>query len=252
MSNNKRKKTLYELVFKRFLDFTLSLLALIFLAPIFIVLWISSKISIGGKTIFSQYRPGKGGKVFKLYKFRSMTDKTDENGNLLPDEQRITKFGKFIRRTSLDELPQLFNILKGNMSIVGPRPRLVKDMVFYDENTLKAYEVKPGLTGPSQISGGRSEASWEKIFETDLNYSQKITFWKDLKIVFKTIGVLFKSDSSAEGSVSSSREYYYSDYLVKNNKITESQYILGLTLADEIISKKGKVEFKQALHNTKA
>ena len=243
------KRTFYECVFKRCFDFTLSLLALIILAPLFFIIFIASKISIGGKAIFSQYRPGKNGKVFKLYKFRSMTDKTDENGILLPDEERITKFGKFIRKTSIDELPQLFNILKGDMSIVGPRPRLVKDMVFYTEETMFAYSKKPGLTGPSQVAGGRSEASWESIFEEELKYARKVTLWKDIKILFKTVGILFKSDSSAEGSKSSKREYFYGDYLLSTNKITAQQYAMGLSKADSIIAKKGIVKYSSDLHN---
>ncbi len=246
---SKKRKTLYEKIIKRFLDFTLSLLVLIFLAPLFFVVFISSKISLKGKVIFSQYRPGKDGKLFKLYKFRSMSDKTDENGNLLPDEERITKFGKFIRKTSIDELPQLFNILKGDMSIVGPRPRLVKDMVFYSKEVMDAYSKRPGLTGASQVAGGRSQSSWEKIFEEEIKYSQKVTFLKDLKIIFKTIKVLFSSDSSSEGSKSSKREYYYADYLLHNNIISASQYSLGLLKADSIIKNKGKVDFAEELHS---
>lgn len=245
-----RKKTLYECIFKRFFDFCISLLVLILLAPLFFVLFIISKFALGGKVIFGQYRPGKDGKLFKLYKFRSMTNKTDEKGNLLPDEQRITKYGKFLRKSSLDELPQLFNILKGDMSIVGPRPRLVKDMIFYDKEVLPAYSKRPGLTGASQVAGGRSEASWESIFEEELKYAEKVTLWKDIKIVFKTIGVLFKTDSSSEGAGTSKREYFYSDYLLHNNKISKEQYALGLVMANSIIDEKSKVEYQEVLHST--
>lgn len=248
METYKRKKTIYELIFKRFFDFILSLLAIIILSPTFLILIIVSKISLGGNPFFSQYRPGKNGKVFKFFKFRSMTNDVDENGNLLPDEKRITKFGKFIRKTSLDELPQLFNILKGDMSIVGPRPRLVKDMIFYDKDTLMAYAVRPGLTGPSQVSGGRSEASWDKIFEADLKYSQKITLWKDIKILFQTVITVFKSDSSADGSASSKREYYYCDYLLKEQKILKEQYNLGLEMSQAIIQENGIVSYQEELH----
>lgn len=244
----KKRRTFYQFFVKRFLDFTFSLLALILLSPVFLIVFILSKIFIGGKVIFSQYRPGKDGKVFKLYKFRSMTEKTDENGNLLPDEKRITKFGKFIRKTSIDELPQLINILKGEMSIVGPRPRLVRDMVFYNEQTLKAYHVTPGLTGPSQVAGGRCCASWDEIFEADLKYAEKVTFIKDVKIFFKTIATLFKSDCATLGSSTGSREYYYCDYLLKSNKITPVQYALGIAKAQEIIAKKGRVEYSKELH----
>ena len=132
-----KRKGPYEAFFKRVLDVILSLFALVVLSPVFLVVFILHKIFIKGKFLFKQYRPGKNGKVFKLYKIRSMTDAVDENGNLLPDNVRLTKFGKFLRKTSIDELPQLWNILKGDMSIVGPRPRLVKDMIFYDEDVLK-------------------------------------------------------------------------------------------------------------------
>ena len=179
-----------------------------------------------------------------------MTNKTDEKGNLLPDDQRITKYGKFLRKSSLDELPQLFNILKGDMSIVGPRPRLVKDMIFYDKEVLPAYSKRPGLTGASQVAGGRSEASWESIFEEELKYAEKVTLWKDIKIIFKTIGVLFKTDSSSEGAGTSKREYFYSDYLLHNNKISKEQYALGLVMANSIIDEKSKVEYQEVLHST--
>lgn len=250
MKINKRKKTVYERFFKRFFDVVLSLVALLFLSPVFLVIAIISRISIGkGGVFFGQYRPGKNGKLFKLYKFRSMTNDTDENGELLPDKKRITKFGKFLRKTSLDELPQLFNILKGDLSIVGPRPRLVKDMIFYTKEVLKAYEVKPGLTGPSQVSGGRSESNWDKIFEEDLKYSQKITFFGDLKIILKTVVILFKhSDGANEGSQSSKREYYYCDHLYKTNQITKEQYNLGLKISNNLIANGGNVEYVEELH----
>lgn len=245
---NKRKKTFYELVLKRFFDIFLSFIALIILSPLFLIISVLSMIILKGNPFFSQYRPGKNGKVFKLYKFRSMTNKTDKDGNLLPDEQRITKYGKFLRKLSIDELPQLWNIFIGNMSIVGPRPRLVKDMIFYDEEVFIAYSVRPGLTGKSQVSGGRSESSWEKIFECDMEYAQKITFWKDVKILFQTVGAIFKSDSSADGTSSSKRDYWYADYLLKTNKITQEQYDNGFQLANEIIKEKGAVSFTKQLH----
>lgn len=245
----KKSNTLYSMFFKRFFDILLSLIAIVILSPFMLIIFILSKIFIRGKAIFAQYRPGKNGKVFKFYKFRSMTNATDKEGNLLPDAQRITKFGKFLRKTSLDELPQLFNILKGDMSIVGPRPRLIKDMIFYNEDTLQAYSVRPGLTGPSQVSGGRSEASWESIFEADLKYANKITFFGDLKILFKTVFAVFKSDSSGSGAGSSKRDYYYADYLLKTQKITQEQYNLGLESAKALENKKSFVEFNRDLHN---
>ena len=250
----KKRKTLYELFFKRFFDFTISLVAIILLSPVFLIVWICSKISIGGKAIFAQYRPGKDGKIFKLYKFRSMTNKTDENGNLLPDAQRITTFGKIIRKLSLDELPQLFNILKGDMSIVGPRPRLVKDMIFYDEQTLAIYNVKPGLTGPAQVYDRNSELSWESVFERDREYSSRVTFWKDLKLFFGTFIAVFKGGSSSGANSDSDkvekREYYYGDHLLKTNQITKEQYDLGLQNAKSLeLIKNSYVNFNKDLHN---
>lgn len=251
MENSKKhKRTLYELFFKRFFDVVLSLLALIVLSPIFIIVWLINLCVLKGNPIFAQYRPGKNGKIFKLYKFRSMTNAVDKSGNPLPDEKRVTKFGKFIRKTSLDELPQLINIFKGDMSIVGPRPRLVKDMIFYDENTLRAYAIRPGLTGLAQVSGGRSEASWEEIFALDLKYSQRITFWGDIKIIFKTVGCIFKSDAGNAGN--SKRDYYYPDYLLRTQKITEQQYKNGIDLANNVIKENKRVEFQKDLHNDDA
>ena len=248
----KKRRTLYELFFKRFFDFTLSLLAIIVLSPVFLIVWVCSKISIGGKAVFAQYRPGKDGKIFKLYKFRSMTNKTDENGNLLPDAQRITKFGKIIRKLSLDELPQLFNILKGDMSIVGPRPRLVKDMIFYSEDVLKAYRVKPGLTGPAQVYDRNSELSWESVFERDKEYAERVTFFKDLKLFFGTFIAIFKggSASGANDGKGKKREYYYADELLKSGKISQEQYNLGLAKAKTLeATKKSRVSFDAELHN---
>jgi len=247
----KKRRTLYQLFFKRFFDFTLSLLAIIILSPIFLIVWISSKISIGGKAIFSQYRPGKNGKIFKLYKFRSMTNETDENGNLLPDSKRITKFGKFIRKTSLDELPQLFNILKGDMSIVGPRPRLVKDVIFYSDEVLKIYNVRPGLTGPAQVYDRNSELSWESVFERDKEYSDRVTFFKDIKLLFGTVLAVFKGGSSegANSGTGKKREYYYADELLKSGKISKEQYDLGMSRSEELCRTTKKVDYSEDLHN---
>ena len=249
----KKRRTLYELFFKRFFDFIISLLAIIILSPIMLLVWIASKIFLRGEALLKQYRPGKNGKIFRLYKFRSMTNATDENGNLLPDAQRITKFGKFIRKTSLDELPQLFNILKGDMSIVGPRPRLVKDMVFYSEEVLKAYSVRPGLTGPAQVYDRNSELSWDSVFQRDLEYAERVTLWKDIKLIFGTIAAIFKGGSSSgansgDGKVQK-REYYYPDHLLKSGQITQEQYELGLIKAEELIKEKGKVSYLEELHN---
>ena len=243
-----RINSFYVKVVKRFLDIFFAALLLIILSPLLLTVAVILSCTLQGKVIFTQYRPGAKGKVFKLYKFRSMNDKKDENGKLLEDSKRVTKFGKFLRRTCIDELPQLWNILIGDMSFIGPRPRLVKDMIFYDLETFKNYSIKPGLTGLSQITGGRGEAPWEEVFAKDLEYVNRVSFWFDVKIVFRTIWFLlqFKGDVNMAGE--SKRDYYYSDYLLKSGKINEEQYEQGLDMAEQIIKEEGSVEFQQDLH----
>ena len=177
---------MYRKYIKRVLDFTLSLIALIILSPIYLVLAILVRIKLGSPIIFKQERPGLNEKIFTLYKFRTMTDEKDENGKLLPDEVRLTKFGKFLRSTSLDELPELINIIKGDMSIVGPRPLLVEYLPLYNEKQRCRHNVRPGLTGYAQISG-RNSISWEEKFNDDLMYIENITFTEDLKIVLNMV-----------------------------------------------------------------
>lgn len=246
------KKRRFYPFFKRFCDFTISLVAILVFSPIFILVYLMSLIFLGGNPIFKQYRPGKDNKIFPLYKFRSMTNKKDENGNLLPDKDRITTYGKILRKTSLDELPQLFNILRGDMSIVGPRPRLVKDLIFYDEEVLKANAVRPGLTGPAQVYDRNSESSWEEVFKRDIEYANNVTFKNDVKLFFGTFAAVFKGGAAngAEENVNK-REYYYADHLLKNNKITQEQYDLGLEEAKKLNSRKCKVEYNPNLHNEK-
>lgn len=191
---------MYRKYIKRVLDFTLSLIALIILSPIYLVLAILVRIKLGSPIIFKQERPGLNEKIFTLYKFRTMTDEKDENGKLLPDEVRLTKFGKFLRSTSLDELPELINIIKGDMSIVGPRPLLVEYLPLYNEKQRCRHNVRPGLTGYAQISG-RNSISWEEKFNDDLMYIENITFMEDLKIVLKTVLKVVKRDGiSQEGN----------------------------------------------------
>lgn len=184
---------MYAKYFKRILDFLLSLIALVVLSPVLIIIAILVRVKLGSPVIFKQQRPGKNEKIFTLYKFRSMTDKRDENGNLLPDSERLTKFGKALRSTSLDELPELFNILKGNMSIVGPRPLAIQYLPYYTEKERHRHDVRPGLTGLAQING-RNCLDWEKRFEFDTEYVRNITFMGDLKIIFKTILKVFKHE----------------------------------------------------------
>lgn len=216
-----KKDSLYSKFIKRILDFSLSLIALIVLAIPMLIIYILVRIKLGKPAIFKQQRPGKNEKIFTLYKFRTMTDEKDEKGNLLPDSKRLTKFGKFLRSTSLDELPELFNILNGSMSIVGPRPLLVKDMIFMTGEQRKRHSVRQGLTGLAQVNG-RNNITWENKFEYDLEYVANISFFYDCKIIFKTIGKVFKrEDVVREGTES---DVDLGDYLLKENKITQKEY----------------------------
>jgi len=187
----KIKKGFYCRYIKRPMDFLLSLIALIILSPVLLVVAIFVRVKIGKPVIFKQERPGLNEKIFLLYKFRTMTDEKDANGNLLPDEMRLTKFGKFLRSTSLDELPELINIIKGNMSIVGPRPLLVQYMPLYNAHQRRRHEVKPGLSGLAQVNG-RNAISWEERFDYDIEYVEQISFIKDFKIIIKTIHKVIK------------------------------------------------------------
>lgn len=177
---------MYRRYFKRPLDFLLSLIAIIVLSPIFIVIALLVRIKLGSPVIFKQQRPGLNEKIFTMYKFRTMTDERDENGELLPDSVRLTSFGRFLRSTSLDELPELFNILKGDMSIVGPRPLLVQYLELYNEHQKRRHEVRPGLTGLAQVNG-RNAVSWEQRLKTDVEYIDNVRFIGDIKIILITI-----------------------------------------------------------------
>lgn len=184
---------MYAKYIKRMLDFILSLIALIVLSPLMLIIGLLVRIKLGKPIIFKQKRPGKNEKIFTLYKFRTMTDEKDQNGNLLPDAKRLTKFGKTLRSTSLDELPELWNILKGEMAIVGPRPLLVEYLPLYNEAQKHRHDVRPGLTGLAQISG-RNAISWEEKFEDDLKYIKDVNFIDDCRIVLKTISKVFKKE----------------------------------------------------------
>jgi len=188
---------MYARYIKRVLDFILSLLALIFLSPLLLIIYILVIIKLGKPAIFKQQRPGKDEKIFTLYKFRTMTDEKDENGNLLPDELRLTKFGKFLRSTSLDELPELINIIKGDMAIVGPRPLLVEYLDYYTEEEKHRHDVRPGLTGQAQVNG-RNAITWEEKFKQDIEYVQNVSFMSDFKIVLKTILKVFKREGISQ------------------------------------------------------
>ena len=215
---------MYEKFLKRCFDFLLSLIALLILWPFLLVFAGIGAIVMKGNPFFTQPRPGKNERIFRLLKFRSMTCEKDENGNLLPDEKRLTGYGKFIRSTSIDELPSLLNILKGDLSIVGPRPQLVRDMVFMTAEQRKRHTVAPGLTGLAQCNG-RNNMSWEKKFEYDLQYIECITFLGDLRIIFKTVGKVFLRDGINEEGMATAEDL--GDYLLRTGKITREEYEAG-------------------------
>lgn len=185
------KKSIYSRFFKRPMDFILSLFAIIVLAPVLLITAILVRIKLGSPILFKQQRPGLNEKIFTMYKFRTMTDGKDENGELLPDSVRLTKYGRFLRSTSLDELPELFNILKGDMSIVGPRPLLIKYLPYYTNEEKRRHQVLPGITGLAQING-RNLAEWRERFKLDIEYIDNISLFLDLKIIFLTIFKIIK------------------------------------------------------------
>lgn len=218
---------MYAKYFKRLLGFISSVTTLIMLSPIFLILTAVGAIAMKGNPFFIQPRPGKKGKdgnekIFKLIKFRTMDNRKDKNGNLLPDDVRLNKYGRVLRSTSLDELPELFNILKGDMSIVGPRPQLVRDMIFMTDEQRRRHDVSPGLTGLAQVSG-RNNITWEQKFEYDLEYIDNgITLVNDIKIIFQTVGkVLKRSDTVREGTVS---DVDFGDWLMQEGKIIKGEY----------------------------
>ena len=214
---------------KRVCDIICALAVFIFLWPLYLVLVILVRTKLGKPVLFKQVRPGKDGKLFTMYKFRSMTDERDENGNLLPDSYRLTKFGKWLRKSSLDEMPEAINILKGEMSVIGPRPLLVKDYVFFDEKIMKRQSVRPGLSGLAQVNG-RNNISWEDKFKYDLDYCKKISFWKDLSLVFKSIGKAFVKKENIDRDGFATDEDY-GDYLLRKKIISFDYYILCINRA---------------------
>lgn len=186
----RRKRGFYEACMKRSLDFICALCGIVVLSPILLITALLVKMKLGSPVIFKQERPGLNEKIFTLYKFRTMTDEKDENGNLMPDEVRLTKFGKWLRSTSLDELPELFNILKGDMSIVGPRPLLPEYLPRYNRYQARRHEVRSGFTGLAQVRG-RNAISWEEKFDWDVKYVDHISFLLDMKIIFRTVKIVF-------------------------------------------------------------
>ncbi len=224
---------IYQRYLKRPMDFILSLIALIVLSPVFLVVALLVRINLGSPVIFKQQRPGLNEKIFTMYKFRTMTDERDENGELLPDAVRLTKFGKFLRSTSLDELPELFNILKGDMSIVGPRPQLVRDMVFMTSEQRQRHNVLPGLTGWAQVNG-RNDITWEERLALDLEYISNITFLGDLKIIFLTVVKVFKRDGITTQGMDTAEDL--GDYLLRIGIINEKDYYDKQELARKLVS----------------
>ncbi len=213
---------MYAKFFKRLFDFILSLAALIVLSPVLLVLTVLGAVKMKGNPFFTQLRPGKDEKIFKMIKFRSMTCETDENGIPLPDHIRLTKYGKLLRATSLDELPELINILKGDMALVGPRPQLVRDMVFMTPDQRRRHSVRPGLTGLAQVSG-RNSITWEQKLQYDLTYIDSgITPWGDLRILFMTVGKVFKQEDVVRDGTASDLDF--GDWLLQRGEVTMEEY----------------------------
>lgn len=200
------EKGFYEKYIKRPQDFLCALLACIVLSPIMLVIAILVKIKIGSPILFAQERPGLHGEIFKLYKFRTMTNERDEKGQLLPDEQRLTAFGKLLRSTSLDELPELHSILTGRMAVCGPRPLLVKYLPLYNEHQARRHEVRPGFTGLAQVNG-RNSISWEEKFDLDVEYVDHITFLGDWNIIFKTVWTVLKREGINSSTSATMEEF---------------------------------------------
>ena len=228
------KQGIYAKSIKRELDVVLSAAALVVLSPVMAVIALQVHRKLGSPVLFTQLRPGKGERIFRMYKFRTMTEEKDAEGNLLPDEIRLTKFGKFLRDSSLDELPELFNILKGDMSIVGPRPLLVRDMVFMTKEQRRRHKAAQGLTGLAQVNG-RNNISWEEKLSYDQKYVSHITFAGDLQIVLRTIGnVLKREDINTDGMATAED---LGDYLLRTGQVDQKTYNRKQRIAGRICEK---------------
>ena len=232
-----KKQGIYERYIKRLLDIICALAALIVFGWLYIIVAVLVRVKLGSPVLFTQPRPGKDEKIFKLYKFRTMTDARDENGKLLPDDVRLTKFGKALRSTSLDELPEALNILKGDMSVIGPRPQLVRDMVFMTPEQRLRHTVRPGLSGLAQTRG-RNALSWDGKLETDLEYIQHVTFLGDLKIIFDTVKQVFFRQKGLENSDVDEVEITddFGDYLLKAGRVSMEEYAEKQAEAKELLT----------------
>lgn len=217
----KTKSSIYGRIVKRIMDFILSFMAIIVLSPILIVVAIIVRLKLGSPVLFTQMRPGLNEKIFTMYKFRTMTDERDENGELLPDGLRITKIGNFLRSTSLDELPELWNIVRGDMAIVGPRPFLIKDMVFMTQEQRQRHIILPGLTGWAQVKG-RNGITWEEKLELDLEYIHEMSIVMDWKIIFMTVAKVFKREGIRTEGMDTAEDF--GDYLLRIGKIDKNTY----------------------------
>lgn len=231
-----RRQGFYAKYVKRILDIVCALAALIVFSWLYIILAVLVRIKFGSPVLFKQSRPGKDEKIFRLYKFRTMTDERDEKGNLFPDEVRLTKFGKALRATSLDELPEAINILKGDMSVIGPRPQLVRDMVFMTSEQRQRHSVRPGLSGLAQTRG-RNAISWDGKLATDLEYIQHITFFGDVKIIYETVKQVFFKQKGLAGSDVDEVDITddFGDYLLKSGRVSKEEYEKKQALAKEIL-----------------
>lgn len=224
---------MYKKYFKRLVDILCALAAIIVFSWLYIIVAVLVRIKLGSPVLFRQKRPGLDGKIFTLYKFRTMTDERNESGELLPDDVRLTKFGRLLRSTSLDELPEAFNILKGDMSVVGPRPQLVRDMVFFSDRQMMRQSVRPGLSGLAQIMG-RNGITWEEKIDFDLEYIKKITFLGDCKIIFLTVWkAFFKQDGISQEGMDTAEDL--GDYLLRTNKITDEEYRDRVKQSNELL-----------------
>ena len=239
MSNRHRlaehQAGLYERYIKRLFHVVCYMLVIILFCWLYAIIALSVRVKLGTPVLFKQPRPGKDEKIFKMYKFRTMTDEKDANGNLLPDEARLTAFGKKLRNTSLDELPEVFNILKGEMSFIGPRPQLVRDMVFMTENQRSRHRVRPGLSGLAQVNG-RNAINWEDKLKYDLEYIKEITFMGDMKIILQTITKAFiKQEGITEDGMATAEDF--GDYLLSRKSVSRNEYDIKQLEAKELLAK---------------